>query len=215
MSPDEVIKKVSLLGVDISRATLLRYENQELIPKPKRGGGGAGGRWTDYPETTVEEVVAAWSLLHGEYGSERFLEFFYPKPPKISPQTVKKIRQYGQYIQKRTDYINELFHEKIKDYPGAYIKYTGDGIKQCGDTPNAYIIASVDLAKIKKENRRRIDQEVDEISNEYDAQNFDETIIKKDELGCDFGMLLKPYSNIWNMLVVNIRLELYKKLEEK
>lgn len=97
MSPDEVIKQLKeKLGVEISRATLLRYEKQKLIPEPERGGGGAGGRWTDYPEKTVAETYAAWSLMHGEYGDQLSKDFFGGKVPVLPPKAIQYIRLHAE-----------------------------------------------------------------------------------------------------------------------
>lgn len=92
MSPNEVIDQLSKIGIDISRATLLRYENQELIPKPSRGGGGAGGRWTDYPDDTVLWAEIAWRLIHGEYGGTEIRKYFEGKMLKLPPLLIAKLR---------------------------------------------------------------------------------------------------------------------------
>jgi hypothetical protein len=93
MSPDEVIEVIkNRLGVELTRSTLLRYENQELIPRPTRGGGGPGGRWTDYPLETLAEAYAAWSLLHGKFGDEVTRTIFGGKPPSLSPEGIREFR---------------------------------------------------------------------------------------------------------------------------
>lgn len=67
MSPDEVIKKLESMGIHISRKTLLRYEENKLIPAPKRGSEGRGkGRFTDYPENTPYEFFASWYCIKKE-----------------------------------------------------------------------------------------------------------------------------------------------------
>ena len=64
MSPDEVLGKLSELGVNITRKTLLNYEAYGL-PKPERGSGGRGvGRFTDYPPNTVEHAFSIYNMLN-------------------------------------------------------------------------------------------------------------------------------------------------------
>lgn len=88
MNPDQVLEGLSKIDVAITRRTLLNYENGGLIAKATRGGGGPGGRFSLYPEGTIEEAYAAWALLHGEYGQDREKEFFGGTMPKIAPQAV-------------------------------------------------------------------------------------------------------------------------------
>lgn len=94
MTPDEVLFKLKNLGVTLSRSSLTRYEHQGLIPEPERGGGGPGGRFTNYPPQTVAEAFASWSLLHGAYlekdaGNYLFAE---GRVPKLSPNFVMSCR---------------------------------------------------------------------------------------------------------------------------
>lgn len=117
MTPDEVINQLKTLGVEISRPTLSRYESQDLIPKPKRGSlGRAGGSWTDYPDGTVEEVYAAWALMHGKYGLKIInMDFFCNKPPKISPDTIRYIRNQDNLKKDaRERVLEELRSEELK-----------------------------------------------------------------------------------------------------
>lgn len=66
ITPDEVVAKLKVLGVNITRRTLLNYEKDKLIPEPKRGGAGRGkGRTTDYPDETPAEFYASHTLRHG------------------------------------------------------------------------------------------------------------------------------------------------------
>lgn len=115
MTPDEVINNLKKIGVEISRPTLSRYEKQELIPIPKRGGlGRGGGRWTDYPENTVEEAYAAWTMMHGVYGIETMNDsFFGGKPPKISPVTIKRIKFLNDFFQSGTIMNEEQKREAV------------------------------------------------------------------------------------------------------
>lgn len=67
MTPIEVLAKLEAMGIKTSRSTLLRFERDGLIPKPKRGSGGrAQGRFSEYPEATPNFFFAAWSLVKGE-----------------------------------------------------------------------------------------------------------------------------------------------------
>ena len=96
MKPDEVLEILKGMGADISRPTLIRYEKQELIAAPKRGGGGrAKGRWTDYTIESVREAYASWALMRGNYGSESMRNFFGGKMPPLSPKAIKMIRLFG------------------------------------------------------------------------------------------------------------------------
>ncbi len=64
MTPDEVIDELKKNGISLSRRTLLRYEEMQLIPQAERGGLGRGrGRVTNYPPHTVSEAFAAANLL--------------------------------------------------------------------------------------------------------------------------------------------------------
>ena len=64
MTPDEVCEALVKIGADVSRRTLLNYEEAGLIPTPIRGSSGRSkGRFTDYPPKTIEETFAAWQHL--------------------------------------------------------------------------------------------------------------------------------------------------------
>lgn len=68
MTPDEVVKKIEEIGIKTSRSTLLRFENQELIPRPERGSDGRGrGRYSEYPYHTPHEYFASYVLLNKPY----------------------------------------------------------------------------------------------------------------------------------------------------
>jgi hypothetical protein len=98
-----------MVGVDITRRTLLNYETNKLISEPKRGGGGPGGRWTDYPAGTVEEARAAWQMLHGKYPGSLPEKIFDGKPPTLSPEMISIARRLAHrvYLEK-----NNLISDK-------------------------------------------------------------------------------------------------------
>ena len=60
VTPDEVIETLeNEYGEKISRRTLLRWEKAGCIPKPERGSWGqGGGKWTNYPDETIAEILA-------------------------------------------------------------------------------------------------------------------------------------------------------------
>lgn len=67
MTPNEVLAALKKMGVKVSRQTLTNYENDGLIPEPKRGGHGKGrGRYTDYPDETPAEFYASHKLRHNQ-----------------------------------------------------------------------------------------------------------------------------------------------------
>lgn|GEM_PF-2867303 len=114
MTPDEVCEALVNIGADVSRRTLLRYEEAGLIPKPERGGGGLDGRFTNYPEWTIEEAYTAWSFIHGKYGYGQ--SFFGDKTPKIAPAAVKKFRdEYYSKIEIDEFMKTEEYKQSIKE----------------------------------------------------------------------------------------------------
>ena len=71
MGPDEVIQRLKGMGISSSRATLLRYKEAGLIPKPEEGAGGRGvGRFSDYPSETVSDYFASYHLIKGKHASQ-------------------------------------------------------------------------------------------------------------------------------------------------
>ena len=72
MKPDDVIKRLSDLGVTIGRMTLSRYVNSELITPPDRRHGGKGvGPIVDYPEYAIVEAAAAADLTKNKAWSRK------------------------------------------------------------------------------------------------------------------------------------------------
>lgn len=121
LSPDIVIEQLKKIGVTISRPTLTRYENQGLIPKARRGGGGRGaGRWTAYPDGTVEEAFASWSLMHGEYGEQGEKDIFGGRLPIISPDATSHLRWRIMYELHRGVYLQLNGHHLIIEIFQAY-----------------------------------------------------------------------------------------------
>ena len=79
MGPDQVIDRLSTLGVKWSRSTLLRAVKDGLGPEPKTGAGGRGyGRWSDYPDDAFSEFYASHILM---------------KKQKMKPEAVAKARE--------------------------------------------------------------------------------------------------------------------------
>jgi len=104
LTPDEVCEALVKIGADVSRRTLLNYEEAGLIPTPIRGSNGRSkGRFTDYPPKTIEETFAAWRFIHGKYG-EVENSIFTGMTPKMSVQAVKKIRDlYYSNVRSNSD----------------------------------------------------------------------------------------------------------------
>lgn len=97
MSPDELVDRLSEIGANITRRTLFNYETWQLIPAAERGGGGTGGRWTNYPTDTLSEAYASFCLLHGSYINTQELPSELDhlsglKFPKVSPELVRMVR---------------------------------------------------------------------------------------------------------------------------
>ena len=120
MTPDEVIEQLEKVGVEISRPTLTRYEKQGLIPIPDRGGlGRGGGRWTNYPRTTVYEAYAAWKLMHGDYGDEQIKIIWGGKMPNVTPESIIVIRFIRDFFEKYE--TENLPVEAVIDYLNIFI----------------------------------------------------------------------------------------------
>ena len=112
MSPDQVLGKMKQAGFELSRPSLTRYEAQELIPRPERGGGGRGvGMWTNYPENTAVEAVAAWRMLNGDWGNQEVRALFAGKPPRIPPESIAAARLQA---------LDEENDEKMEQDPAAW-----------------------------------------------------------------------------------------------
>lgn len=123
MKPDDVCAALSKIGADVSRRTLLHYEEWGLIPEPHRGGGGPGGRFSEYPDETVEEAYAAWRLIHGRYGDVVNSIFDESMTPRMPPGAVKILRQmhYSGKVDKKANTYEEAATE--------YKKYSGEILK--------------------------------------------------------------------------------------
>ena len=66
VNPDEVITELTKRGVDISRKTLLRWEQAGMVPEAKRQALGQGRGWvTDYPDETLNEALTAQLFKDG------------------------------------------------------------------------------------------------------------------------------------------------------
>ena len=81
MSPDEILSALESKGIKLARKTLLNYEYANLINVPERGGLGQGkGRFTEYPEDTLEQIITAYYML---------------KDRNINPKKLGIIKHYG------------------------------------------------------------------------------------------------------------------------
>ncbi len=123
MNPDQVLEGLAKLGVDLTRRTLLNYEKWGLIPKATRGGGGPGGRFSLYPEGTIEEAYAAWSLMHGEYGDQGTIALFGNGRPRLNPDGVKFIRDFTKL--KLGSLKNSTTTRYIGIFPGNDVPHEG------------------------------------------------------------------------------------------
>lgn len=121
MTPDEVCEALSIIGADVSRRTLLHYEEAGLIPTPERGGGGRKGRFTDYPEWTVEEAFVAWRFIHGRYG-DIINSPFEGMAMRMPPSTIKRFRD--RYYSGRDE--DSKTYEDTKE---AYLTLSGQMMK--------------------------------------------------------------------------------------
>lgn len=107
MKPDEVVERLKVFGVDITRRSLFSWEKAGLVPEATRGNLGRGkGRTADYPEETVAEAVAYWVMTHGYI--------------RIAPKEVSRIRQLALETASKeeiiaTDKKNELLINKWMD----------------------------------------------------------------------------------------------------
>ena len=134
-SPDDVVTKLATLNVNVSRRTLLNYETWDLIDKPKRGGGGTGGRWTEYPRGVVEQSYAAWCLLHGEYvkNNEIMTELIGEKAPAYSPGIVRLAKIAG------SEYLSIIgwdYYEEFRLEDFQFNVNTTDDIFLCSHAEN-------------------------------------------------------------------------------
>ena len=124
MTPKEAVQALRKIGIPMTDRTLLSYQQQGLIPNPKRGAYGGGGRWTDYPDEVVEEAYAAYVMLHGKYYDEGVAELLAQKPFPLSVQSLVKIREHALELQEEEDFYqreSDVFHgendPKVPDVP--------------------------------------------------------------------------------------------------
>jgi hypothetical protein len=114
MTPNEVIEKLSNMGISISRKTLYNYEKWGLISEPVF----RNSRNTDYPNIVIEEVYAAWKLLHGQYGDENTKQFFSDKLPILSPIAVSAVKNitHGQDVEESLRFLISKQNRDEKKY---------------------------------------------------------------------------------------------------
>ena len=141
MTPAEVLEGMKKAGVLLSRPSLTRYEAQQLIPHPERGGGGRGvGMWTSYPDHTVAEAVAAWRFLNGDWGNEETRALFAGKPPRIPPEAIAAARFQA---------LDEENDERIERDPAAWT--TDEDFR-----PKYQLIKKIRELEIKSEEAQRL-----------------------------------------------------------
>ena len=93
MKQEDIIRELNRLGVNTTRQTIARYEDQGLIPKADRNTRGQPGKSAEYPPETVEEFVASNRLLSGKYGDEGFHDLIGGRiAPSASPKAVSTAR---------------------------------------------------------------------------------------------------------------------------
>lgn len=61
-----------IFNIKLSNVTILAYEREGVISKAERGGGGAGGMWTDFPVKALAETFAFQSLIKGKCSNNEF-----------------------------------------------------------------------------------------------------------------------------------------------
>jgi hypothetical protein len=62
-------KRLSALGITIPEGTLRRWVHEGILPRPgslHKGKGGGAGRFSDWPEETVERAAVVYSLRHSD-----------------------------------------------------------------------------------------------------------------------------------------------------
>ena len=112
MSPDEVIQRLKTMGINSSRATLLRYKEAGLIPKPEEGAGGRGvGRFTDYPPETVSEYFASYHVIKGKHAS--------PEQAVAARKAVMDLTGYG-FDGQTFDLCRAMLQKAYKGKDGKY-----------------------------------------------------------------------------------------------
>lgn len=62
-------KRLSALGITIPEGTLRRWVHEGIVPRPSslhKGKGGGAGRFSDWPEETVERAAVIYVLRHSD-----------------------------------------------------------------------------------------------------------------------------------------------------
>ena len=66
MNPREIVAEIEKRDYKATTRTLQTYVNKNLVPEPKRSGGGRGiGKIAEYPEETIYEYIASYELING------------------------------------------------------------------------------------------------------------------------------------------------------
>ncbi|MBP2650767.1 MAG: hypothetical protein H6Q74_1592 [Firmicutes bacterium] len=120
MSPDEVLRQIKNMGINISRSTLLRFEKAKVIPEPKRGANGRGaGRFSDYPEDTPKHFFASWWTIKSEGISLNELSDLLPLGKQLWH---KAGQEFKRYAEERGDLSDNEFEEVCQSIFGDDVK---------------------------------------------------------------------------------------------
>lgn len=154
MSPDEVVERLSMLGIQVTRRTILNYENWGLIQQAERGGGGTGGRWANYHKAAIAEIYAAWSLIHGQYikhDLEGLNELFDSKPPKFTPKIISLARGWHIAEVRANDLFDYVHHmpdsDEVEEIINQEIDYGIVDLERMANTEYGKAWARVDEAR--------------------------------------------------------------------
>jgi hypothetical protein len=106
VSPDEVISGLKNKSISSSRATLLRFENAQLISVADRGSGGRGlGKYTEYPADVIHEYFASYHLMKSKHVAQEQVANargkIYAFVPNIKRLTWERFDEYWKKILKQ------------------------------------------------------------------------------------------------------------------
>ena len=100
MKQEDILKALVKAGVNTTRQTIARYEDQCLIPKADRSNKGQPGKAAEYPRETVEQFIASNRLLSGKYGDEGLRDLIGGNTaPPASPKAISTARLVALYTE--------------------------------------------------------------------------------------------------------------------